>query len=99
MPCSHRCACLALIVAPRHFPPQDALESIVEMREHDVPYHVRFAIDTDVRCGHWFTCKAKVGGGGGMTRRGLGSTHQGRWRCLVIARLALPHTAAHWMLQ
>ena len=44
---------------------QDALESIVEMREHDVPYHVRFAIDTDVRCGHWFTVKAKVGGGGG----------------------------------
>ncbi|PRW20477.1 DNA polymerase epsilon catalytic subunit A [Chlorella sorokiniana] len=40
---------------------QDALESIVEMREHDVPYHVRFAIDTDVRCGHWFTCKAKGG--------------------------------------
>ena len=30
------------------------------MREHDVPYHVRFEIDTDVRCGHWFTCRAKV---------------------------------------
>lgn len=43
--------------APR---PQDALESIVEMREHDVPYHVRFAIDTDTRCGHWFAVKAKV---------------------------------------
>lgn len=40
---------------------QDALESIVELREHDVPYHVRFAIDTDVRCGHWFVCKAKGG--------------------------------------
>ncbi|KAL4450230.1 hypothetical protein ABPG77_010899 [Micractinium sp. CCAP 211/92] len=40
---------------------QDALESIVEMREHDVPYHVRFAIDTDTRCGHWFTVKAKGG--------------------------------------
>lgn len=55
---------LARIVAPLHSAPQDALESIVEMREHDVPYHVRFAIDTDVRCGHWFTCKAKVGGWG-----------------------------------
>jgi DNA polymerase elongation subunit (family B) len=43
---------------------QDALESIVEMREHDVPYHVRFEIDTDTRCGHWFTVRAKVGGWG-----------------------------------
>ncbi|EFN52544.1 hypothetical protein CHLNCDRAFT_26745 [Chlorella variabilis] len=40
---------------------QDALESIVEMREHDVPYHVRYAIDSDVRCGHWFTVRAKGG--------------------------------------
>ena len=39
---------------------QDALDSIVDMREHDVPYHVRFEIDCDVRCGHWFTVKAKV---------------------------------------
>lgn len=39
------------------------------MREHDVPYHVRFAIDTDVRCGHWFTCKAKVGAGLFRARR------------------------------
>lgn len=45
--------------------PQDAQESIAEMREHDVPYHVRFAIDTDVRCGHWFSVSAKVGGLGG----------------------------------
>ena len=44
---------------------QDALESIVEMREHDVPYHVRFEIDTDTRCGHWFTVRAKVGGWAG----------------------------------
>ena len=43
---------------------QDALESIVEMREYDVPYHVRFEIDTDTRCGHWFTVRAKVGGWG-----------------------------------
>lgn len=41
---------------------QDALESIVDMREHDVPYHVRFEIDCDVRCGHWYTVKAKVRG-------------------------------------
>lgn len=39
---------------------QDALDSIVDIREYDVPYHVRFAIDTDVRAGHWFTVKAQV---------------------------------------
>ena len=48
------------IHAARARPLQDALESIVEMREYDVPYHVRFEIDTDVRCGHWFMVKAKV---------------------------------------
>ncbi len=52
------CNCRPLLARPCL---QDALESIVEMREHDVPYHVRFAIDTDTRCGHWFTVKAKVG--------------------------------------
>lgn len=79
---------------------QEAADAIVDMREHDVPYHVRFAIDTgeggrggarggdgtphnrawlrsrpsprthaparassaaDVRCGHWFTVRAKGG--------------------------------------
>lgn len=40
---------------------QEAVDSIVDMREYDVPYHVRFAIDTDVRCGHWFTVRATGG--------------------------------------
>jgi DNA polymerase epsilon subunit 1 len=31
------------------------------MREFDVPYHMRFQIDSGVRCGHWFTVRAKVG--------------------------------------
>ena len=39
---------------------QDALDALVDMREYDVPYHMRFQIDTDVRCGHWFTVSAKV---------------------------------------
>ena len=58
-----RCAAAPAANLPPASPralPQDALESIVEMREHDVPYHVRFAIDTDVRCGHWYTARAKV---------------------------------------
>lgn len=32
------------------------------MREHDVPYHIRFCIDEGVRCGHWFNVSAKVNG-------------------------------------
>ena len=42
--------------------PQDALDALVDMREYDVPYHMRFQIDSDVRCGHWFTVTAKVRG-------------------------------------
>ena len=41
-------------------PDQDALDALVDMREFDVPYHMRFQIDTDVRCGHWFTVRAKA---------------------------------------
>ena len=39
---------------------QDALDSVVELREADVPYHIRFCIDRDVRCGHWYTVTAKA---------------------------------------
>ncbi|XP_062083133.1 DNA polymerase epsilon catalytic subunit A-like isoform X2 [Humulus lupulus] len=33
---------------------QDFLDYIVDLREYDVPYHVRFAIDNDIRCGQWY---------------------------------------------
>ncbi|VFQ71576.1 unnamed protein product [Cuscuta campestris] len=33
---------------------QDYLDCINDLREYDVPYHVRFAIDNDVRCGQWY---------------------------------------------
>lgn len=36
-------------------------EGIVDMREYDVPFHVRFAIDMDIRAGHWFMVSAKGG--------------------------------------
>ena len=39
---------------------QDSIEAIVDMKEHDVPYHIRFCIDEDVRCGHWFNVSSKV---------------------------------------
>jgi len=34
--------------------PQDYINYIIDLREYDVPYHVRFAIDNDVRCGQWY---------------------------------------------
>eukprot|EP00850_Spirogloea_muscicola_P017955 SM000159S01786 [mRNA] locus=s159:288661:304957:+ [translate_table: standard] len=37
------------------------MDCLLEMREFDVPYHVRFAIDTDVRCGYWYTVSAEQG--------------------------------------
>ncbi|KAL3134068.1 hypothetical protein ABBQ32_008497 [Trebouxia sp. C0010 RCD-2024] len=40
---------------------QDSLDAIVDMKEHDVPYHIRFCIDVGVRCGHWFNVTAKAG--------------------------------------
>ncbi|KAF2546192.1 hypothetical protein F2Q70_00019606 [Brassica cretica] len=33
---------------------QDCLDSLVDLREYDVPYHVRFAVDKDVRSGQWY---------------------------------------------
>ena len=43
-------------------------ESIIGLREHDVPFHIRFAIDMDVRAGHWFMVSAS-GGKVFLTRR------------------------------
>ncbi|KAI5666605.1 hypothetical protein M9H77_16458 [Catharanthus roseus] len=34
--------------------PQDFIECITDLREYDVPYHVRFAIDNDIRSGQWY---------------------------------------------
>ncbi|XP_047972925.1 DNA polymerase epsilon catalytic subunit A-like isoform X2 [Salvia hispanica] len=33
---------------------QDFIDCINDLREFDVPYHVRFAIDKDIRCGQWY---------------------------------------------
>lgn len=43
-------------------------EGIIDLREYDVPFHIRFAIDMDVRAGHWFMVSAK-GGKVSLTRR------------------------------
>lgn len=47
---------------------QEAADAIVDVREYDVPYHVRFAIDTDTRAGHWFVVRA-AGGHVALERR------------------------------
>ncbi|KAL2056324.1 hypothetical protein ABVK25_003347 [Lepraria finkii] len=39
----------------------DASDYIVDIREFDVPYHVRVAIDRDIRIGKWYTVEAKHG--------------------------------------
>ena len=33
---------------------------MVDLREYDVPFHVRYAIDNDIRAGHWYSVAAKV---------------------------------------
>lgn len=39
----------------------DASDFIIDTREYDVPYHVRVAIDKDIRIGKWYTVEAKHG--------------------------------------
>src|ERR1700749_4888360 len=39
----------------------DASDFIIDIREYDVPYHVRVAIDKDIRIGRWYTVEAKHG--------------------------------------
>ncbi len=39
----------------------EASDYIVDIREYDVPYHVRVAIDKDIRIGKWYTVEAKHG--------------------------------------
>ena len=39
----------------------NASDFIVDIREYDVPYHVRVAIDLDIRIGKWYIVEAKHG--------------------------------------
>ncbi|KAI9690075.1 MAG: DNA polymerase epsilon catalytic subunit [Bogoriella megaspora] len=45
----------------RHNGVVDASDYVVDIREFDVPYHVRVAIDKDIRVGKWYTVEAKHG--------------------------------------
>ncbi|XP_057955577.1 DNA polymerase epsilon catalytic subunit A-like [Malania oleifera] len=42
--------------------PQDFIDCILDLREYDVPYHVRFAIDNDVRSGQWYDVSVSSAG-------------------------------------
>ena len=35
----------------------DLMDEILEIREYDVPFHVRVSIDLDIFVGHWYTVK------------------------------------------
>ncbi|KAH9641118.1 hypothetical protein HF086_000766 [Spodoptera exigua] len=37
----------------------DHMENILDIREHDVPYHVRVSIDLQIFCGTWYTVKSR----------------------------------------
>ena len=39
----------------------EASDFITDIREYDVPYHVRVTIDKDIRIGKWYTVEAKHG--------------------------------------
>jgi len=39
----------------------DFADNIVDIREYDVPYHHRFAIDTEARCGQWYDVRSSQG--------------------------------------
>lgn len=40
---------------------QDAMAAVEDIREYDVPFHVRYAIDAGLRSGHWFAASAHEG--------------------------------------
>ncbi|CAH1796227.1 unnamed protein product [Owenia fusiformis] len=35
----------------------DQMENIIDIREHDVPYHVRVSIDRKIHVGHWYAVR------------------------------------------
>ena len=45
----------------RKNPESYGLNNIVDLREHDIPYHLRVNIDLSIRCGLWYTVSASAG--------------------------------------
>ncbi|XP_067618241.1 DNA polymerase epsilon catalytic subunit 1 [Eurosta solidaginis] len=44
------------------FKKQDYMDLILDIREHDVPYHVRVSIDLSIFCGQWYNIRSRSGG-------------------------------------
>ncbi len=63
---------------------QDIREAFLELREYDVPYTTRFAIDTDTRVGHWYTVRVRV-------------CDRVRVRVCIVVRPHVPATPAAWV--
>lgn len=40
----------------------DYMDCIMDIREHDVPHHVRIAIDLKIFCGQWYNIRCRPGG-------------------------------------
>lgn len=36
------------------------MEHLLDLREADVPFHIRFCIDEGVRCGQWYEVRAQA---------------------------------------
>ncbi|KAF7724021.1 DNA polymerase epsilon catalytic subunit [Apophysomyces ossiformis] len=47
----------------------EAIENIIDVREYDIPYYIRVAIDLDIRVGIWYNVKASPDGFVTLTRR------------------------------
>ena len=47
------------IFESRALRPDDLLDSISDIREYDVNYHIRVCIDWNIRCSHWYTVTFK----------------------------------------
>ena len=45
----------------RKNPDSYGLNNIIDIREHDLPYHLRVNIDLGIRCGLWYTVSASAG--------------------------------------
>jgi len=41
----------------------DYEDAMLDIREYDVPFHMRYMIDSEVRCGHWYDVKIEIGDG------------------------------------
>lgn len=48
-------------VRKRNNPDNYGLNNIIDLREHDLPYHLRVNIDLSIRCGLWYTVSASAG--------------------------------------